>query len=549
MTSPEPTAAERQRQRLAAWRRKRSLPPEAPVVVSLSLSTKRAATHRSRSTVTNPLGDSSSDDDDPAARSDAHRRRPALDWEDDTNNVRETLPLSKRGRWDNAGSDESNNNSNNNNNNSSNQDALDQFMAKLHAGALGTVPFSATGVAIDVGGSMVRPASHRNPHPLTGGVATAADIPTAPSDTDGHYQPNDWLSEASDNEDEEQEERARRALIEALKAAPTPTATGVAAPAEPVVMELAADVKSEKSRRESHLKALEEQAAQARKRAEAVPELGRLYNDQETSVMEEAERALQEAKEAPDALQVLAELNKKKELKSVDHSQVEYLPFPKNLYRVPRSLATLTHDQVISRRAKLKVRVRGQGAPVPVSSFAECGLSEKILQLLESQKITQPFPIQAQCVPCIMAGRDVIGIAKTGSGKTLAYVLPLLRHMDAQPDLGPHESGPLGLILAPARELAYQIHVVCKNMAKPLGYNFRVVGGGPCEYRTRPRLRAPRIGMLWAQMIYKLHFSPCLFFCVWLFTGPLLCTEVPVWRNKLPISSVVHTLSQPRRVD
>ena len=63
----------------------------------------------------------------------------------------------------------------------------------------------------------------------------------------------------------------------------------------------------------------------------------------------------------------------------------------------------------------------------------------------------------------------MIGIAKTGSGKTLAYLLPLLRHILAQPALEPHESGPIGLILAPARELAFQIHSVCKSFAKQLG--------------------------------------------------------------------------------
>jgi hypothetical protein len=55
------------------------------------------------------------------------------------------------------------------------------------------------------------------------------------------------------------------------------------------------------------------------------------------------------------------------------------------------------------------------------------------------------------------------------SGKTLAFLLPLLRSIMVQPDLAPGESGPIGLILAPARELAYQIHLVCKSFAKQLG--------------------------------------------------------------------------------
>jgi ATP-dependent RNA helicase DDX46/PRP5 len=216
---------------------------------------------------------------------------------------------------------------------------------------------------------------------------------------------------------------------------------------------------------------LKKQAAEARRsaRSAAQPKFGRLFMDSEGGVMEEAERNLIAAKAKPDALVVLADLNKKKELKAVDHSKIEYLPLQKNLYRVPRSLANLSNDDMTSRRAKLKVRVRGHGAPAPVSTFEECGLSERILQVLKSQEISEPFAVQAQCIPCIMAGRDVIGIAKTGSGKTLAYLLPLLRHILVQPLLAPSESGPIGLILAPARELAFQIHSVCKTFAKPLG--------------------------------------------------------------------------------
>ena len=61
------------------------------------------------------------------------------------------------------------------------------------------------------------------------------------------------------------------------------------------------------------------------------------------------------------------------------------------------------------------------------------------------------------------AGRDVIGIAKkTGSGNALAHLLPMLRHIGDQTSLEPHESGLIGLILAPARELTVQIHSVTK---------------------------------------------------------------------------------------
>jgi len=214
---------------------------------------------------------------------------------------------------------------------------------------------------------------------------------------------------------------------------------------------------------------VKKEAELARKNALEQANLGRMFNDGEGGVMEEAERALEVLTAAPDALDVLAELNKKKELKAVDHSQIEYIPIRKNLFVLPKVLASLSSDDVTERRAALRIRVRGNGSPPPVSTFRECGLSERMMQVLEKQNISDPFPIQAQCVPIIMAGRDVIGIAKTGSGKTLAYLLPMLRHILDQPSLAPGESGPIGLVLAPARELAFQIHNVCKVFAKNLG--------------------------------------------------------------------------------
>ena len=68
----------------------------------------------------------------------------------------------------------------------------------------------------------------------------------------------------------------------------------------------------------------------------------------------------------------------------------------------------------------------------------------------------KPTPIQAQAIPCIMSGRDVIGIAKTGSGKTLAFLLPLFRHVLDQPPLEEGD-GPIAVIMTPTRELAMQV--------------------------------------------------------------------------------------------
>ena len=128
--------------------------------------------------------------------------------------------------------------------------------------------------------------------------------------------------------------------------------------------------------------------------------------------MEESERTLAALTAAPDALEVLAEMNKKRELRSVDHGSVEYLIVRKNLYTVPRSLAGLSPEEVAARRARIGVKVRGRGAPAPVSGFGEAGLSEKLVGLLDKRGITEPFPVQAQCIPAIMAGRDVVSYTR-----------------------------------------------------------------------------------------------------------------------------------------
>lgn len=80
----------------------------------------------------------------------------------------------------------------------------------------------------------------------------------------------------------------------------------------------------------------------------------------------------------------------------------------------------------------LAAQVRGKNIPKPVQNWFQCGLSSRVLELLQKSGFAKPMPIQAQALPAIMSGRDCIGIAKTGSGKTLAFVLPMLRHIKDQ---------------------------------------------------------------------------------------------------------------------
>lgn len=103
-----------------------------------------------------------------------------------------------------------------------------------------------------------------------------------------------------------------------------------------------------------------------------------------------------------------------------------------------------------------------------LKTWRQCGFDAAIMSVLKKQGFEHPTPIQAQALPAILSGRDVLGIAKTGSGKTAAFVLPMLVHIMDQPQLSKNE-GPIAVIAAPTRELAEQIHKHTRIFSKPYG--------------------------------------------------------------------------------
>lgn len=171
---------------------------------------------------------------------------------------------------------------------------------------------------------------------------------------------------------------------------------------------------------------------------------------------------------------------KKKEVPNVDHSKVEYEPIRKNFYNESIEMAEMSQEDVDKLRADLdNIQVRGLDVPKPVTKWSQCGFGAAILDVIREQKFESPTSIQCQALPAIMSGRDSIGIAKTGSGKTLAFVLPMFRHIKDQRPVANLE-GPIGIIMAPTRELAVQIHRECKPYLKAL--NLR----GVCAYGGAP---------------------------------------------------------------
>ncbi len=90
--------------------------------------------------------------------------------------------------------------------------------------------------------------------------------------------------------------------------------------------------------------------------------------------------------------------------------------------------------------------------------FSKLGLSTPLLAAIDRTDFTEPYPIQTEAIPAILAGRDILGVAQTGSGKTAAFVLPILQQFQGVP------SGKnrfiKALVLVPTRELAVQVEAV-----------------------------------------------------------------------------------------
>jgi len=120
------------------------------------------------------------------------------------------------------------------------------------------------------------------------------------------------------------------------------------------------------------------------------------------------------------------------------------------------------------------------------TTFADLGLKAPILEALNYLGYEKPSPIQAECIPHLLNGRDVLGMAQTGSGKTAAFSLPLLHNID--PDL----RAPQILVLAPTRELAVQVAEAMTDFSKHMhGVNVVALYGGQ---RYDVQLRALRQG-------------------------------------------------------
>ncbi len=122
-----------------------------------------------------------------------------------------------------------------------------------------------------------------------------------------------------------------------------------------------------------------------------------------------------------------------------------------------------------------------------LTSFDQLGLAESLLRAIVAEGYEQPTPIQAQGIPAVLGGRDLVGIAQTGTGKTAAFVLPILQHLAAV-DGRPAPKTCRALILAPTRELAIQIGDNIRCYSRYMRITHAVVIGG-----ANPRPQALRL--------------------------------------------------------
>ncbi|KAJ8142815.1 hypothetical protein OXX80_011760 [Metschnikowia pulcherrima] len=120
--------------------------------------------------------------------------------------------------------------------------------------------------------------------------------------------------------------------------------------------------------------------------------------------------------------------------------------------------------------------------------FSQLKLIPELLEAIQGMKFTKPTPIQAEAIPHALEGKDVVGLAVTGSGKTAAFAIPILQALW-------HDQLPYyGLVLAPTRELAYQIKETFDALGAGMGLRTCcVVGGMDMMDQARDLMRKPHV--------------------------------------------------------
>lgn len=176
-------------------------------------------------------------------------------------------------------------------------------------------------------------------------------------------------------------------------------------------------------------------------------------------------------------------------LKQLNWQDEELVSIKKNFYIEHPEVASMTEEQVQKAYTVMSAHVEGKPPhPKPLGSFEHVNIPADLLSAVTSAGFEKPSYIQAVGWPTALSGRDMVGIAQTGSGKTLAYLLPGLVHISAQPALRPGD-GPIGLVLAPTRELTMQIQSEVMKFTSSSKIRSTAVFGGVSRYGQASDLR------------------------------------------------------------
>lgn len=122
-------------------------------------------------------------------------------------------------------------------------------------------------------------------------------------------------------------------------------------------------------------------------------------------------------------------------------------------------------------------------------TFEQLNLIEPILKALKDQNYTTPTPIQAEAIPTLLEGNDLLGVAQTGTGKTAAFSIPIIQQLYKENSHGGRK-GIKALVLTPTRELAIQIEENVREYSKYTSLRHTVIYGGVPQKKQTDALRA-----------------------------------------------------------
>jgi ATP-dependent RNA helicase RhlE len=146
-------------------------------------------------------------------------------------------------------------------------------------------------------------------------------------------------------------------------------------------------------------------------------------------------------------------------------------------YKFPLHAGFLTPETDRTARRVPAISFLAPRKAIELTTFSDLGLSEQIVTSLTQQGYSTPTPIQAEAIPLVLQGRDLIGLAQTGTGKTAAFGLPLIE-MLMKDGRRPEHRSTRTLILAPTRELVNQIAASLKEYTRKTQLKIGLVVGG-----------------------------------------------------------------------